>query len=1075
MDRSSGSPGRWECVDFELEILEGGPRDYTVVVRSPEGEAQEQMRFPFDQWELKDKLRDIEVALLRSGGSRRALGTPEERSVQEFGRALFEALLARDVGAHYRVSLREARRQNKGLRLKLRIQPSELSVLPWEFLYDPSDDYLCLSTTTPLVRYLNLPLPVEQLAVTPPLRILGMVASPQGLPQLDVGHEKRLMEEAIKGPRAEGLVELAWLQGQTWRDLQRAMRHGPWHVFHFIGHGGFDLETEEGAIALSDEEGRNNLLDATHLARLLDDHYFLRLVFLNSCEGAKGSERDAFSSTAATLVRCGVPAVVAMQYEVTDGAAIEFSRNFYEAVADGLPMDAAVAEARTGVNMVSALEWGIPVLYMRSPDGRIFDVQQARDREEERRKRLEGLYAQAQRAYQTRDWRAVVDVFAQIHSIDPQYPDSERLLGSAQQALAALKLASLYDQGLRHMEIEEWSKALEFFEEIQRLEPGYQDTERLLSQARQEEERRKQLDELEAEAHRLHRDREWQQVVDTFDQIRALDSEHPDPEGLLNSAREALERAQKEQDALHRYHESVESAWAVEGLDRGEAERLRELKNRLELDPSAAAAIEREVMGDALEVILERQEARDREEDKRQRQLSVLYARARRSHKAQEWQAVVDLFEQQIHALDPAYPDPEGLLASAREEELAALERVRRVSAVYDQGRQHMEAEEWSQALECFEEVQRLKPGHQETDRLLSRVRREVEKSSTIEVPKLSGRRADQAKSILENKGLELGNQNETPSATIPEGEIIRQNPKAKAEVEPGSLVSITVSSGPQKTQPETPATVQVPDLVGQMPFQARSMLADASLALGSQTETPSDSVLEGRIVKQDPAAGTKAKQGSPVSIMVSSGPQEVRIGRRRRSFPPTRRILVIVLILLLAFASLLLIVNRAWEKSASLDENTQDNYSASDQSAGDWRAAAQAVEDFYASAVEGDYETASTLLSASRRQSISLSRATFDEQFLEPNYGPAGPATKEWQRAASQSIKFIEGPTAEVSGNTATVTGTIEVEHTNDSDSPTEWKKSRTWKRGTWTLVNEGGQWKLDDWVIKFAGKPSD
>jgi len=157
-------------------------------------------------------------------------------------------------------------------------------------------------------------------------------------------------------------------------------REEDWHILHFIGHGGFDAETEEGAIALADEVGRKDLLRATSLARLLDDHYPLRLAFLNSCEGARGSESDAFSSTAATLVRRGVPAVVAMQYEVTDKAAIEFSRDFYEAMADGLPVDAAVAEARTAVSMRSALEWGTPVLYMRSPDGRIFDVQQTVDR-----------------------------------------------------------------------------------------------------------------------------------------------------------------------------------------------------------------------------------------------------------------------------------------------------------------------------------------------------------------------------------------------------------------------------------------------------------------------------------------------------------------------------------------------------------------------------------------------------------------------------------------------------------------------------------------------------------------------
>jgi CHAT domain-containing protein len=120
--------------------------------------------------------------------------------------------------------------------------------------------------------------------------------------------------------------------------------------------------------------GRKHLLGASDLALLVDDHYFLRLVFLNSCEGARGSPRDAFSSTAATLVRSGIPAVVAMQYEITDRAAIEFSRSFYDAVADRLPIDAAVAEARTAVKMGSALEWGTPVLYLRSGDGLIFNI-----------------------------------------------------------------------------------------------------------------------------------------------------------------------------------------------------------------------------------------------------------------------------------------------------------------------------------------------------------------------------------------------------------------------------------------------------------------------------------------------------------------------------------------------------------------------------------------------------------------------------------------------------------------------------------------------------------------------------
>jgi len=570
MDKGGSSRNTWEYVDFELEIGEGGPRNYPVSIRSPAGEARAEMRFPFDEWELKDRLQSLEIALLRSGGTRRRIPSPEEHTVQDFGRGLFESLLVGDVRTRYEMSLSEARRQGKGLRLKLRIQPSELAVLPWEFLYDAERDrYPSLSSNTPLVRYLDLPQPVEPLRVSPPLRVLGMVTSPLGLNPLDVEHEKRLVEEATRGLREGGLLELTWLEGQTWRHLQRAMRRGPWHIFHFVGHGGFDAATEEGALALSNDVGHMHLLRARSLSELLDDHYPLRLVFLNSCEGARGSENDAFSSTAATLVRRGVPAVVAMQYEITDTAAIEFSRDFYEALADSLPVDAAVTEARAAVSMDSMLEWGTPVLYMHSPDGRVFDilatsprahptpereerreedalrqyregvesawvdeklesndVQWLRDlannqlslspttaadiereimgdtkeailerleraaREQEHRKRLEALYAQARRSYSNQEWQATLDLFEEIHAEDPAYPDPEGLLASTREALEAeertQRVATLYDQGQRHMKAEEWQQALECFEEVQRLEPNYRETKALLEQTRQE-------------------------------------------------------------------------------------------------------------------------------------------------------------------------------------------------------------------------------------------------------------------------------------------------------------------------------------------------------------------------------------------------------------------------------------------------------------------------------------------------------------------------------------------------------------------------------------------------------------
>jgi hypothetical protein len=362
-------------LDFDLEIGAGIGRAYPVaVVGSPAGEARATMRFPFDDAALSAHLNTVQAALLSSGQPLRQAG----QAVQDFGQQLFEALFTGDVRSCYDVSQREAaRHDDRGLRVKLRIQAPDLAALPWEYLYDPRQgEYVCLSRSTPLVRYLELPQVIQPLQIKPPLRILCMIASPSDLDPLDVARERGRIAEALQGLQASGLVELTWLEGQTWRDLQHAMRGGPWHIFHFIGHGGFDPRSEEGVLALADEQGKLSLMTATQMGHLLADHRSLRLALLNACEGARGDQRDLFSSTAATLARRGIPAVLAMQYEITDKAAIECTRSFYEALADGMPVDAAVSEARKAISLgiANTLEWGTPVLYMRTPDGALFEV-----------------------------------------------------------------------------------------------------------------------------------------------------------------------------------------------------------------------------------------------------------------------------------------------------------------------------------------------------------------------------------------------------------------------------------------------------------------------------------------------------------------------------------------------------------------------------------------------------------------------------------------------------------------------------------------------------------------------------
>src|SRR4051794_22967830 len=338
------------------------------------------MRLPFDDLVLQNRLQALQIALLRSGTTRRRIDTPEAHTVERFGEELWDALFSGDIRSRFEASRSEARRLDAGMRIKLRFEDASLAALPWEYLFDAGrGDYVTLSASTPVVRYIPLPQVMEPLAVRPPLRVLGMIASPTDLDPLDVDRERQRLGQALEKLSAAGLVELTWMTGSTARDLQATLRRGPWHIFHFVGHGGFDANRGEGLIVLTTETGTSNLVSATDLGRLLGDHDPLRLAVLNACESGRGDTIDVFASTAATLVRRGTPAVVAMQYEITDDAAIEFSRSFYEAIADAIPVDAALAEARKGVAMAipGTLEWGTPVLYMRAPDGVLFEIPKA--------------------------------------------------------------------------------------------------------------------------------------------------------------------------------------------------------------------------------------------------------------------------------------------------------------------------------------------------------------------------------------------------------------------------------------------------------------------------------------------------------------------------------------------------------------------------------------------------------------------------------------------------------------------------------------------------------------------------
>ncbi len=134
-----------------------------------------------------------------------------------------------------------------------------------------------------------------------------------------------------------------------------------------------------------------------------------------------------------------------------------------------------------------------------------------------------------------------------------------------------------------------------------------------------------------------------------------------------------------------------------------------------------------------------------------------------------------------------------------------------------------------------------------------------------VSVPNVVGDTQAAATTAITGAGLVIGTVTTQSSSTVRAGSVISQSPLAGASVAPSSAVNLVVSSGP--------ASVSVPNVVGDTQAAATKAITGAGLVIGTVTTQSSSTVPSGSVILQSPLVGASVAAGSAVNLVVSSGP----------------------------------------------------------------------------------------------------------------------------------------------------------------------------------------------------------
>jgi hypothetical protein len=281
---------------------------------------------------------------------------------------------------------------------------SRLADYPWELAHDQGG--FLVQQQVVFSRYIGFVGTTPQLPPVKNINVL-LVSSSAGDQEMGLeplgSQEQKAVLDGLQRAAAEQRIQIRQLTSPTWQELgdyltENTHEQAP-HIIHFDGHGFFgqrcdrcrtihrELRVErcrgcgeslmgkvpQGYLLFKPREGQTaDYISAMEVGSLLHsvsleqrEKYGVRLMVMSACKTGFSLASDTlFNGVAQSLIQHQVPAVLAMQYNVTVDGATAFADRFYRALGNGKPITTAVRLGQQAMG-IEGNQWYRPVLYLR--------------------------------------------------------------------------------------------------------------------------------------------------------------------------------------------------------------------------------------------------------------------------------------------------------------------------------------------------------------------------------------------------------------------------------------------------------------------------------------------------------------------------------------------------------------------------------------------------------------------------------------------------------------------------------------------------------------------------------------